>query len=377
MANKILVSLVSEQTIPNVELIKEFQNEIDRYIFIYSAQMKNQLRWIVNASGISENNYDKLMVNAFDTTDIENKIKHYDFGDDDIILNITGGTKLMLIIINEIFRELGSTIYYLTGHNKSYVKVYPNRGERNLRLKSKLTLNEYLSSYGFSYSETKPYNSFETAENIFNFYISKQTDELVDIFEPIRLRRRKKMEVTDKLLTGFLKNVKYSYNNILKDKDTKYLSGDWFEEYVYYWVKNGLNLSDDEIATGINIKKEGTPNEIDVIFIYNHRLYIIECKTSIVDLRKIKKIRSNKEVEEEKEIKLLPEIIYKSDALRNKFGLFADTSIFTLEEIKKENGTPADGYKTHFDRAELSRIRIVSKRDITSGKSIKEILNIK
>jgi len=69
---KILVSLVSDQTIPNMELIKEFYNEIDEYIFISTKQMKSQLQWIVKASNLL--NYKEIEVNAFDMNDIESKL---------------------------------------------------------------------------------------------------------------------------------------------------------------------------------------------------------------------------------------------------------------------------------------------------------------
>ncbi len=164
---------------------------------------------------------------------------------------------------------------------------------------------------------------------------------------------------------GFISNDQSK----LDKKETKYLSGDWFEEYVYFKIKAELNLNDDEIGTGYNLVKQNIPNEIDVIFVYQHRLYIIECKTSVIENR----LMPDGSL---KEFKFLPEVIYKSDALKNKFGLQANTSIFALEEIKNDDGTPCEGYKTHFDRAELSRINILSKQDFKSGNSIKNLLKI-
>jgi hypothetical protein len=375
MKKKILVSLVSEQTIPNVELIKEFQDEISKFVFISTKQMNHQLNWIINSTGIPFDEFDVIEVNAFDTADIEQKINNYDFGDDEIILNITGGTKLMSLIVHDIFKNMGTTIYYLTGHKKSYIKVFPSRGENLFQLKHKLTLREYLTAYGFEYKNTKPYKDFETAKRIFQVYTSLGGNELKKIFEPFRIRRGRKMDV-DHITGNFLQKVNYEFNGRLKEKDTKYLSGDWLEEYVYFSVKQELKLDEEEIATGLNLKKEGTPNEIDVVFIYNHKLFIIECKTSIFDKRTIKRIREGKEVEEEKQINLLPEVIYKSDALRGKFGLFANTSIITLEEIKDKSGKPLDNFQVHFDRAELSRINIISKKDIISDKNISSLINI-
>ncbi len=376
MARKILVSLVSDQTIPNVELIKEFGNEISKYLFISTFKMRDKLEWIKKSTNIVE--YDFVEVDAFDAIDIENKLRAAHFDDEDIILNITGGTKLMSLIVNDFFRDLGSTIYYVTGYDKTYIKLYPNRGQRKFKLKNKISLNEYLIAYGFGIKESLPFKDFETANKIFKFYIKTKKSGLNNIFEPIRIRRGRKMLIESDELKLFLNKVEYNAEDELSKKDTKYLSGDWLEEYIYFRIKTELSLSDNEIATGLNLRKESTPNEIDIIFIYNHKLYVIECKTSIIDRRTIKRIRLGVEVEEEKDFNLLSEIIYKSDALRSDFGLFANTSILTLEEIKNEDGSPLGGYETHFDRAKLSNIKIISKRDLVQDTlSFKELLNIK
>jgi hypothetical protein len=283
----------------------------------------------------------------------------------------------MSLIINEIFNKLGSRIYYVTGQNKSYVKIFPNRGERVFSLKHHLSLKDYLTAYGFEYKDTSPYKDFESAKRIFDFYVSTETETLKDLFEPIRIRRGRNMTVESTETKKFLDKIKYASVENLSKKDTKYLSGDWFEEYVYFKIKDELQLSEEEIATGLNLNKEGTPNEIDVVFIHDHKLYIIECKTSVIDLRNVRLIRAGQEAEEERKVKILPEVIYKSDALRSKFGLFANTSIFTLEEIKTSDGKPKSGYEIHFERAELSKINIISKGDICSDKTMKELLKIK
>jgi len=136
---KTLVSLVSEQTIPNVELIKEFGDETGKHLFISTKKMQNQLKWIIKSTDIE--NYDTIEVDAFDVIDIENKLNEIEFGNEDIIVNITGGTKLMSLVINEHFKKLGATIYYLTGHSKTYLKIFPNRGEQKIVLTKKLRLN--------------------------------------------------------------------------------------------------------------------------------------------------------------------------------------------------------------------------------------------
>jgi hypothetical protein len=371
---KILVSLVSDQTLPNVELIKEFQESIYSYVFIITKKMHRQYEWIINTTQIKE--YDKIEIDPFDRADIEQKLNGYPFGDDEIILNITGGTKLTLLIVNDFFKNIGATIFYVTGQNKEYIKVFPNRGKQKLTFEKKLTLREYLSAYGFEYTDTGCYLKQDQASRIFEYFDKNNLSEVFEFIEPVRLNRGKSMDIDNPNLLNFLNIVNYQFDKKLNKKDTKYLSGDWLEEFVYFKVKEELNLSDDEIATGINIKKEGIDNEIDVIFIYNHQLFIIECKTSVIDKRKVKLVRDGKEIEEIKEIKLLGEIIYKSDALRNSFGLFANTSILTTEELRNEDSSPKNGYEGHFQRMKLSRIKLITKSDLIESTSISKLLNI-
>jgi hypothetical protein len=376
MERKILVSLVSDQTIPNVELIKEFDG-ISKYLFIYTPQKINQLNWILNATGLTEDIIDKIEVNAFDIADIEKKLSDFQFVEAEYFVNITGGTKLMILVIQEFFKNIGAKIFYITGQNKEYIKVFPSIGKRKNTLQSSLTLKEYLTSYGFDYKNNPPYKDEAQAKRIFDYFIEVETRELSNLIEPIRKRRGKNFPVNIQSIIGFLAEVDYQYaDQTLLKNDTRYLSGDWLEEYVYYQIKKDLKLSDSEIATGIQIKKENTPNEIDVIFVYDHKLYIIECKTSIIDRRRITLNRNGIEVEEEKDFKLLPEILNKSDALRNKFGLFANTSIVTLETIRDNDNNPLPGYETHFERAKYWRIKIISANELKYKLPIVEQLKI-
>jgi hypothetical protein len=372
MKNKVLISLVSDQTIPNVELIKEFQNDINEHVLISSKQTKEQMKWIINSTGIK--NHKHIEVDAFDINDIEQKLRNYEFEDCDYILNITGGTKLMIIAFLDFFKNLGASIYYLTGQNLQYIKIFPAIGKRDLHLRYRLSLEEYLLAYGFEFNYSQPYKDFYQSKKVLDYYLNNcSKEDFKESINEIRQRRGKTLDFANSLnILGFLSEINYTIpsNKKLNKYDTKYLSGDWFEEYVFYKIKDELNLNEVEIATGVNLQKKGSPNEIDVLFVYKNKLYIIECKTSIFDIRILPNGKS-------KEINLLSEVIYKSDALRGKFGLFANTSIVTIDEIKNDDGTPIDKFKVHFERADLSRITIISRKDIIQKSFFKELLNIR
>lgn len=382
MSKKVLVSLVSKQTIPNVELIKEYREQEVRFLFISTEKMKDRMSWILDACKIDQ--FDLLIVNPYNQDDILEKLDSYNFENNDIILNVTCGTKIMSLVIYEYFKNIGGvTIYYLTGHNKQYLKLFPNRGDSSFTLSKNLTLDEYLTAYGFEYNDTKPFKDLNMASRVFDFSKSLSNDEYKQIFEQIRLYRDKNMLIENKQVLEFVKHIQYENIEKLNKQDTKYLSGEWFEEYVYYKIKEELGLDCSEIATGVNIKKEGdkngkkdVENELDVIFVFENKLYIIECKTSIIDNRMISRLRNGHQVEELKEINLLSEIIYKSDSLRNNFGLFANTSIITMEEIKDENGNYKQRYKSNSERAAMSNIKIISRKDLINCESFCELLGI-
>lgn len=377
---KTLVSLVSEQTIPNIELIKEFKDEILSYIFISTSKMKKQLQWIINTTNISNKNIDIIEVNPFDIKDIENKLIEYPFKESEYYVNITGGTKLMTIIIEDFFRNLGAKIFYVTGFQKQYVKVFPNLGERVKTLTKQLTLDEYISGYGFNIEKGHLYKTEKEANDFFNYFINKPYDSFKPILSKLQQRRKKNTQIdTISGLDVFLNNINYNLTDPVKlnKYDAQYLTGNWFEEYVYYKVKKELNLNDNEIGIGYKITKDDVPNELDILFIHNHKLYIIECKTSFRFKQSVLIEKNGKKEEKIKSKNLLSEIIYKSDALRTRLGLFANTSVFTLSPIKDEKGEIFHELLPHIKRAELSRIKIVSKKDILENVDIKRLLSIK
>jgi hypothetical protein len=109
---------------------------------------------------------------------------------------------------------------------------------------------------------------------------------------------------------------------------------------------------------------------MDVMFVKDNKLYTIECKTGIT-------VTEITEDGKTKERNLLGEIIYKSDSLQNKLGLFVNTSVFTLSKIYEEDGaTPFENMKNHLDRATQSHINVFGRKDLTSGNSIKSLLGI-
>ena len=112
---------------------------------------------------------------------------------------------------------------------------------------------------------------------------------------------------------------------------------------------------------------------------------MIECKTSIINVKPEQKEKKDKngnviiEIKEKKE-NILGDTIYKSDALKTKFGLFAKSYIFTLtdfiqyiEEAKDKDGISKQ-METLINRAEVSKIKLIDKNKLRNATNIKDLL---
>ena len=346
----ILVSLISDQTIPNVQFIKE--KIVDEYLFISSEAMEKKgiLNWILKATNLDLEKIQVLTVSPFSYDDVYEVLEKSIQKDTKYLVNLTGGTKIMSLAVNDFFKSLNAEMYYLIG-NKSYIKISPGIKTPILDLKKKISLSEYLIACGFEIKKQSDAEfSFETSTKIFHYFLNS-FDKTKDILPLSFLysKRGKNIESVNQIeyLTEYLKRIGFETekSNQLSKKETKYLTGDWFEEYFYHQLKQLKSIQIDGVGTGWTIVKNGIPNEFDILFITEDQLNIIECKTFIW-----------KDSEETQTI--IGETIYKADSLKNKLGLFAKTSIVTLSDLSSSR------LKDHLQRAQENKISIYGKTEL-------------
>ena len=398
MGRTLLVSLVSDQTIPNVQLIKQLREQVTDYFFITTKGMENKgtRTWIEKASQIAG---EKIEVEEFSFTDISKKLSGCDFEIyDKIIVNLTGGTKIMTLVAYDFFKNIGADIYYVTGHNNELIKLFPVKKNNISTFSNSTTLEEYLLSYGFSIKKSELSGiPFEQSEKLFNSFCKVNMTEHVDAIKLINANRKKGVKKNDfDKVSVFLNKIDYVPEKAgsLSKKETKYLSGDWFEEYIGLRIKKELNLADNDIFISTELKKAMSQkvknnalellgemseqesekdfiNEMDVMFMYNNKFYSIECKSSIIAFKTIQK--SGEFVE--KPYNLLGETIYKSDSLARRFGLFANTTILTLTDFAEycqsddsgEHNNKIKEMETIINRANLSNIKLIDKTLLASN----------
>jgi hypothetical protein len=393
---KVLISLISEQQIPNVLFIKQI--EPDYNIFVTTEQMEKikQSDKIINTLRLDNDNVTKIIVDSENIKEIikkckdeiekiNNKIKELGLNGE-FILNITGGTKIMALAAYELAKEFNIKTYYLPRQSTKFIKIYPKAGNSNEDIKLELsdfTVKEYLNSYifqkigGLEITFSKPSYNFDKAKLMF-----KKKDSLKgDVYEKLRqYGRNKDLKEMNDDIKNFLDNIEFEYKD--KDKifkeESRYITGGWFEEYVYYFIKEKCGIN--EIHIGIKIPKgeQSVENEFDIMFLSGINLHIIECKTSLK--YNIPKDHSNETVynsagdhssSDNKQDKknIFSETVYKSAALLRNMGLTAKTAIVTLENLSDKNGEIRRDYK---DRAEYFRIKIIDGPKVLDENKFKE-----
>lgn len=399
----LLINLVSDQTIPNIQLFKEFKDEVSKILFVSTDAMKKKrtLEWLTKVCLEIKNDISigETIVEQHNFQQIQNVLQeqynllHGHFNK--VVVNITCGTKIMSMAAFDFFKKLNKDniyIYYLGEQSKMYL-LSPNQNESVLH--TELTVKEYLEAYGFNIvnkNGTEPYNNFDMTKRIFDNF-KKLTTEYKDVLRIIQNHRKKKLTIDDSIskLLNFIKFTPAD-NSKLSDTENKYLSGGWFEEYVAEKIKYELKLNDDCILLNPTLEKDralqntnnhitligedkfNTPkNEFDIIYRCNNNLHIIECKTSII----------YETQENGKQKNLLTDIIYKVDSLSSQFGLRAQTTICTLTDFKKfiesnksEKNNRLNAMSEQIARANLSRIKLIDGEMLYSENKITDLMKL-
>jgi hypothetical protein len=372
---KVFVTLVSEQAIPNVQYIKEF-SPFDFYVFISTPKMEKnrKIEALLSACNIPEETTKRLVVNEDKLSDILAKLKE-EFSDSNryqqanFVLNCTLGTKIMSIALYDFFKESfkeQSEFLYTPIHTNEYANMLTDEVNS---FKSQIILKEYLASYGISIKKTSEALKSEEESNDFfekflnfdasDFTVLEQLREykLAGKEKPVKGREKGVASITCiPHLPEFLIKHEFKSNKpeALSKDEVKYLTGGWFEEWAFWKFKKDFSIEPDFIGLGLEVQNYAD-NDLDVAFIYNNDIYIIECKTTMPkDLQQI--------------------TIYKSGGLLEKFGRAAKSFIFTLSDLREKDGRLKEAIE---NRAKQQNIKVLDRKDLTEMTDFKKILEKK
>jgi hypothetical protein len=342
----ILVSLVSDQTIPNILAIHHFQS--DGLLFITTEEMEKRGKFkaimeTVRMLGLEypEDRVQKLVVKEDSILDCHRKIEVWIAGKEDaeFIINFTCGTKIMSIAVYEYFKDYGSRMIYIPIPKNEYIVPFPKKAHSHPEpLPLRLSVPQYLTAYGLKVTnmpKLQEYKCEAAARKDVAVFVVDNYECLKPLlgFLGDHLRKHRDDRTHD-FRTGFdeateaersffsLMEMAYDGKTLQKKlsrSDTGFLTGGWLEEYCFNEVLKVPGV--DDVAIGIKImNKQGGDNEFDVMFAKDNTLYFVECKS--LDQNDDKKA----------------DALYKIGALQKEFGLRVVSFLVTTSPYVLKDG---------------------------------------
>ncbi|MDR2915333.1 MAG: DUF1887 family protein [Tannerella sp.] len=362
----LIVSILGRLMVPNIQFIKEKRTKDADFLFISDPELEEEdLRQCIKSTfGIDKNELSPIVVDEYDARALEDELKKRKFEQyDKILVNVSEGTIVTANVTVDFFKDYIADIYYIPDTISYMVRIFPKRRQGKVDIKNKINMTEYVTSHGLEMRGGRLSGiSMDYIQKMLVLYLAYDNERWWTLSRLRPYRGKKRCYRIDKFpqLDVFLREIEFPLvdqnREYINREEIGFLTGDWFEEYVYHIIKDEFNLSGDNIKTGITLSKDGVINEFDVVFFYNGVLYTIECKTSIKD----------------KEKNIITNTIYKVKALQNNLGHYSDSNIFTLSSRAQGEIRPE-----HVERGEVFNIDVYCREDILNCQDIPKMLKIK
>ena len=339
-----IVNLISRETTPNFLFVKEMIQTGDKLLFISSQKFSERIEWIIKALG-----YTNCTINQIILPDgVEEKwmqmielIKCKLSKDENYLVNLTCGTKYMISAVPKAFVGFNAAFYYIPFPKNTILKI----GDDECKMINyRMSVMEYFNCNNTSIPNQKVLTKNEEYTNVFFQLFLDGTNEFFDIIDKLRAYRNKNIEDIEKVenegipkikqnakvyppvlgLVKFLKQINFPIQTPgkLTKYEIQFLTGGWFEEYVFSLIKSIVQPQDIALGVGLPISENRavTNRDLDVVFTFENKLFVIECKTGI------------------DEESIFNETVYKAAALKNeRLGkLSAYTSIFSLSKVNEK-----------------------------------------
>ncbi len=316
----ILVNLVSEQPLPS--LIPAFDKRfgIGEVILLVTEQMRPQARRLKRvyrrhelACRIWEKTIPPFAPGALEEIFFDLLAETPE--DCPLILNATGGTKVMALTLANLFTQLDrGTVIYIDTARQQILYLHPDR-RRRLAMEPVLTIADYLTAYGME--PKRPQARWQRGEELppvspaarylarhapgLDLFFGVLNDAGHQVLDPARAREtwpraammRKRPFPTDSQARGALEvltreKLLTADGNLVtftSEAAARFLSGGWLEEYAFACA---CRAGADEVALSQTVEWDApgereVRNEFDCLALKDNRLYLLECKTLRLD----------------------------------------------------------------------------------------------
>ena len=364
---KILVMSTTGQPEANLESARHFINHnsmIDKIMILSSEAMKQQ-----GKTELLQQSLEQICNISLEILDIPNHWEESNMlalqnmllewinthtPQDRFIFNVTGGTKLMSIALDRTSQLLGLhrvECFYQSRDHK--IVWYQRKTDQSIYpIHSHLDLQQRVNSRGYQITDLQAITDVSILE-------LKYAQALIEKMQLDFKKGRQFCSLMNKLAAlsdqqdcfsvqlitmpieqaeaicdlaqlhqeHFFQFDLESRTLTFKDETTRaFVKGGWLEVYAGYECYKALVNVDHqaELAINVTLRKNNTPNEMDVMFIHQAYLYCIECKTAKTMASETAK-----------------DVLYKLSALNDFGGLNQKRAVVSLYSLKEYNLTRA------------------------------------
>lgn len=331
------VNLIGDRIAPNLRFIKEFYEQVDHYIFLSTPEMqhKGRLEAYKKAYQLTDDKITVLLSRPYEIEELRQAWRQLDINHQDTFLvNITSGTRPMALVTLNFFSRLPKAkVYFVPSGKGYYQELYPEFTSDTIDFKYELTLKEYVLGYKQKIEEMQnmPSRPIETA---------------LDLMEQYTKYHAKVKYIPE------LKNAQKHASA----EDRQYYSGGWFEEYVFWKIKEHYQLNDDQIAYQVKLRNKKALNEYDVMFLLHDTIFIVECKAYYGKINLASKVQK---------------ALYKLGALDDELGSKAKAVFFTTYDIQ---GRHQRENQVLNDRSKSLDVILLQYKDILDDSFVRKLV---
>lgn len=339
--NRTIVNIISRiDPLPAYLFIKENYQEGDRLLFISARQDGEKIDFLTSLINIDASLIEDIVLkynsDEYTYERICRRLKAQLRSDTTYLVNLAGGSRYMALAVHQVFESFNAQFFYTQTRENLIVSsifddsIYDN-DDIFYPIRYRMTLAEYFQVHGLTHDIDrkhfhKPIIKAQQTQKFFTIFANNQlSSEEHDILNLLRTEYRGMSRATRindierhgaSKLSALLRHIGFTPSNegFLSPDEVEYLTGGWFEEYVYNLIERTVKPQD--IAIGVHIARPGEKhnNELDVCFIKANTLFVIECKTGVQSDH------------------LFNEIVYKACALREALlGMTCHSYIFSLK----------------------------------------------
>ena len=345
--SKTIVNIIDKSNpLPAYLFTKEYYEENDELLFISTAEEADCIDLLAKQLEVNEQLVKKIIINRFQDNLLYERIcrtiKDKLNLETQYYLNLAGGNRYMTLSVQHVFEEFNTLFFYTQTRENQIVKtIFDNSiyddDDEIFPIKHRMNLKEYFGLYGLKSDVDEPRKQVkETAfsQHLFTMFSQNLLGRGdYEVMETLRNKYRNwKFIIISEVenphkeymtpipnLGKFLDYIGFvpERKGSLQSYEIEYLTGGWFEEYIYALIKNVLQP--DDIAMGVHISNGVIKhnNELDVCFIKANKLFVIECKTGVTSES------------------LYNEIVYKVCALKEVLLGTSNSYIFSLKKDHK------------------------------------------